>query len=130
MTRRYHLLLHHWIVSESCEPVHVGLVAKPCQLPFRIMAHVQRGLLNRTFQIAIATEKLNDPPVTMGAKSIGVSRHSARQQAAHFFYQSISEMLRRPLIDAVVQLVPPGIQHHYPQATCERGWFRSHWPLL
>src|SRR6185295_141859 len=48
------------IVAKALNPMDAWFAAEPCQLPLRIVPHVQFRLLYRSGQIPLAAQKLDD----------------------------------------------------------------------
>ena len=63
-------ILHLMVIAEAFEPLHVRLVTKPTQLPLRIVTHVELGLFDSTFQIAVAAQEFNHAAVAVRAERI------------------------------------------------------------
>src|SRR5687767_8261477 len=90
-------------LTKSVEPLDSGFMAKPCQLAFGVVAHVQLGLFDGTRKVALAHQILNNTPVTMGAERIRTGREALVEKVLHFGHKPSLEMRFGAFVDTPVE---------------------------
>src|SRR5689334_1671636 len=97
-------------------------MAKPCQLAFRVVTHVQPGLLDGAGEVALALQILDDTPVTMRAERVRAGGETPIQKLLHFRHKPSLEMRFGAFVDATVQLGSRRVKRKDAQAARAFVW--------
>jgi hypothetical protein len=57
-------------LAKTVKPLNIPFMAKPCQLPFCVVAHIELGLLDGAVEVAESLEILDDAAVTVCAERV------------------------------------------------------------
>ena len=52
------------------KPLHFGFMAKPCQLAFGVVAHVEFGLFDSALEVSAALQILDHPAIAVSSERV------------------------------------------------------------